>query len=333
MCVARSCLPLLVLMSLVACKGPGPEKVAKKAEVVDNTPDPAPLVFLPPCASPTVEVTGRVSDATMSELSGLAASRRHPDVFWVHNDSGHKARVYAIDSTGKRRASWKLKKVPDTDWEDVAVGPCAADKPTSACIYLADTGDNRGDRVNLSILRWPEPKAMPQPGEDETLKVRGQVETIRFGLPNGPDDVEAMVVLPDARIVLFSKRNDGTSHVYRVTPGQPVAESLGSLRLGDDLSHKGEALRVTAADLHPNGTTLVLRTYGQLRVAEVGALLAGPVDAAQAGWAQVRWTMWPTPDEPHGEAAGWGPDGAVWSVSDGQLTSVSRVGCAPQKAP
>lgn len=329
----RYTLPLLLFLipGLPACQEPKHAKSGTQPAPSTDVAEPAPVVFLPPCTSPTVAVTGRIADATMSELSGIATSRRHPGVFWVHNDSGHKARVYAMDQTGKRLASWKLKKVSDVDWEDVAVGPCAADKPGSACVYLADTGDNRGDRQDIVILRWPEPLTMPQPGEDETLKVRGEVEQFHVKLPTGPEDVEAMAVLPDARVILWSKRSDGTSHVFRVTPGQPTAESLGTLRLdvgvdAGDAGRKGEALRVTAADLHPDGKHLVLRTYGRLQVADVGALLAGPAEAAASGWAGVRWTQWPVPDEPQGEAAAWGPDGSVWTVSDGQMTGITRIG-------
>lgn len=313
-------LPLLPL--LLSCQPP--QKAAKQPVV--QSEQPPPLTFAPPCPSPKPQQSGRVNDPTMSELSGIAASRRHPGVLWVHNDSGHKARVYAIDGTGKRLASWKLKKVADTDWEDIAVGPCS--DPQQSCIYLADTGDNRNDRKEVNILRWPEPGKMPGPGEDETLKVKNEVETFTFSLPNGPEDCEAMAVLPDGRVILFSKRNDGTSNLFRVTLATPpVVEALGTLVLRDAENAGGEPLRVTAADLHPNGKTLALRTYGRLLRAEIGDLLAGPAEKVKTALASVQWTRLEEPKEPHGEAIGWSPDGGLWTVSDGQLAAVWRVTC------
>ena len=323
-----------LLLFAPACKGGhAQDKPSTQQHVaaLEAQADRPPLPFHAPCAAPTAAVsTGRATDAALSELSGVAASRRLPDVLWVHNDSGNKARVYAIAPNGRRLASWKLKKVPSTDWEDIAIGACGTqgEAKSASCIYLADTGDNRNDLKELHILRWPEPNALPAPGEDDTLKVRGDVEVFAFALPNGPDDCEAMVVLPDTRVVLFSKRNDATSNVYRVTLGdKPLVEALGTLSLRDELADHGEPLRVTAADLHPNGKTLALRTYGRVLVAELGDLLAGPVAAARAGLTHVEWHKWPQPDEPHGEAIGWAQDGGLWLMSDMQLPVIWHVRC------
>ena len=37
----------------------------------------------------------------ISEMSGLAKSRRYAEVYWMHNDSGDSARLFAVDSEGK----------------------------------------------------------------------------------------------------------------------------------------------------------------------------------------------------------------------------------------
>ncbi len=328
---------LTVLALAVACGKP-PHSQEKSvgtptgSVVVQTAPQ---LAFAPPCALPQIVATGRATDPALAELSGVAASRRLPDVLWVHNDSGNKARVYAISAAGKRLASWKLKKVPSTDWEDIAVGPCGAlgAARESVCLYLADTGDNHNDRKELHILRWPEPHALPAPGEDDTLKVKGEVEVFPFALPAGSEDIEAMIVLPDTRVVLFSKRNDATSNVYRVTLGdKPAVEMLGTLDLRDELADHGEALRVTGADLHPDGKMLALRTYGRVLVADLGALLAGPADATRAGLSRVAWQRWPVPDEPHGEAIGWAQDGGLWMLSDMALPVIWHATCQPLPA-
>ena len=41
------------------------------------------------------------------ESSGLAASRLRPGVFWTHNDSGDKPRLYAFDTAGTHLGCWE----------------------------------------------------------------------------------------------------------------------------------------------------------------------------------------------------------------------------------
>ena len=42
------------------------------------------------------EEVGTVADPAVVELSGIVASRAHPGVLWVHNDSGGAPAVYAL---------------------------------------------------------------------------------------------------------------------------------------------------------------------------------------------------------------------------------------------
>ena len=60
---------------------------------------PAPQALCTDYVGP--RVLGRVTDPRLSEISGLAASRAHPGVLYVQNDSGEPhARFFAIDTTG-----------------------------------------------------------------------------------------------------------------------------------------------------------------------------------------------------------------------------------------
>ena len=52
-----------------------------------------------PSFKPGVQV-GTVGDGEISEASGLAATRTRPGALWVHNDSGHKSRIFAINLDG-----------------------------------------------------------------------------------------------------------------------------------------------------------------------------------------------------------------------------------------
>ena len=82
-----------LLLLAFACSHP--EADEPPARVAESCP-----VFAPP------ETVATVADDRLDEISGIIASRRNPHVWWVHNDSGDTARIFASDS-GMR--SWPLK--------------------------------------------------------------------------------------------------------------------------------------------------------------------------------------------------------------------------------
>src|SRR4051812_26592257 len=69
---------------------------------------------------PFAQLSGLVLEPQLREISGLAASRTHPDVLWVHNDGGNAARLYAIGKRGSLLATFDIAGVANTDWEDIA---------------------------------------------------------------------------------------------------------------------------------------------------------------------------------------------------------------------
>jgi hypothetical protein len=52
------------------------------------------------CAAGAPQQVGTVTHSELPEVSGVVASRTHPDVLWVHNDSGDRARVFAVNRSG-----------------------------------------------------------------------------------------------------------------------------------------------------------------------------------------------------------------------------------------
>lgn len=53
-----------------------------------------------------------ITDPRIKESSGLAASRKHPGVYWTHNDSDDGPYVYAVDSrTGRTVATVTLRGI------------------------------------------------------------------------------------------------------------------------------------------------------------------------------------------------------------------------------
>ena len=51
---------------------------------------------------------GEIELTTITESSGLVASKLNNNLFWTHNDSGDINRIYCFDDTGKHRAIYYL---------------------------------------------------------------------------------------------------------------------------------------------------------------------------------------------------------------------------------
>lgn len=194
--------------------------------------------------------TGR-APAVLPELSGLAASARHSGIFWAHNDSGNAFEVFALEPSGNVRARLKLTGAKPTDIEDIAVAPCGAGD-SRPCLWLGDIGDNFERRGQVQLYRLPEPEQLA----DATLPV----EVLPFTYPDGPHNAEALVVDRNGRPAVITKTYESLGQLFALDglrPGTVVkATLLGVLNAPQGLDHA-----TTAADLHPSGDRLLLRTY------------------------------------------------------------------------
>jgi hypothetical protein len=255
-----------------------------------------------------VREVGRTPRA-LAELSGLTASRRHPGLFWAHNDSGHTPVLYALDAEGRVHAALSLY-VRAEDVEDVAVGPCAE----GSCVWLADIGDNGGSRAEVRLLRAAEPA---------NLEARAlPVEVQRFVYEDGPRDAESLVVEPGSgRLFVLTKELGSLGRLYVLEGLGPTG--VGRARYLTTLPATSFAQRAaTAASLSPDGTRLLVRGYfGAWEWARPGAKRLEDV-VAGAG-REV-----PAPSQPQAEAIAWLPDGSGYLLgSEGEDAPLYRVDC------
>jgi hypothetical protein len=143
----------------------------------------------------------RISDARITESSGLAVSRRHPDLAYTVNDSGHGPIVFAVRvSTGEVVGTTRAEGVTWRDTESMALGP-------DDTLWVGDTGDNLGVRRDVALY------ALPEPGPGDHV-----VRPKRYGytLPTGPQDVEGIAIQPrTGRVLLMGKGLTG-GRVYRL---------------------------------------------------------------------------------------------------------------------
>jgi hypothetical protein len=62
-------------------------------------------IYTASCQNTLVTSTaGPITDPALKELSGIHVGVRNPATWWVHNDSGDTARVFALDGTAAVRA-------------------------------------------------------------------------------------------------------------------------------------------------------------------------------------------------------------------------------------
>jgi len=166
-------------------------------------------------------IQGELDTKELPEASGLAGSINNPDLLWTHNDGGDKARLFLIDKQAHHIATIWFVNVTHRDWEDMAVGPGPEDGKNY--IYAGDIGDNDSKHKYKFIYRVEEPIVNGSESPDSTLV---NVDCIKFQLPDGPRDSEAMMIDPLTRdIYIISKREQKVT-LYKLPYPQSTTEAL-----------------------------------------------------------------------------------------------------------
>lgn len=275
---------------------------------------PPPAQIAPNCPAFAAPVaSGAVSDDRVGELSGIVASRANPHTWWVNNDSGDSARLFALGDDGATKAVVDLSDHANAvDWEDIAAGPGPDGRPW---LFIGDTGDNKRVRGSVQVYAFPEPTLPIANNADAT---RGTVAWT-YNYPDGERyNAETLVVDPrDGALYIVTKSDNGASHVFTdphpfpVPPaGEPGPRALTAVIT---MQFGGSALpgspKVTAGDIAPDGSSIVLRTYESAFLwpivagESIGKALSGP----------------PCPlapaKEPQGEAIAFTADGTSFVTS------------------
>jgi hypothetical protein len=230
----------------------------------------APPVALKPVA--------RVTHPPIDEMSGIVKSRRYPGIFWVQNDSGDSARLFAVRANGNvvlppflvndfsvdetailpgAKPVWPgitVDGATNSDWEDLATD--------GDNLYLADVGNNGNARRDLGVFVLPEPN--PQAVE----RARA-VKWLHVAYPDQtafPGDIWRF----DCEAVFFfrGKLHFLTKHRISRQIGFPengtnlyrldtqYTDRVNVLKKLDGLSDLGGW--VTSADVSPDGKTLAV---------------------------------------------------------------------------
>jgi len=248
------------------------------------------------------------------ESSAAVASHRQPDVVFTIDDSDNSATLFAVDTTGADRGTWRVSGASNSDWESMSLGPCV--DSTRDCLYIGDTGDNNGNHPSRSVYRMDEPDAKGK--RDVVL-----AERLRYVYADGPHDVEAMYVARNGdmffitkRPLLDSARLPRPALVFSLPARAWRKETPAVAQLVDSLPPivpGGQALMlVTDASLSPDAHHLVVRTYTQAYVFETDTLTGRVNHSIAPRICEL---------EPLGEAQG---EGVTWMNNAGRMAFTSE---------
>lgn len=250
-------------------------------------------------------VQGVLDNPVIDEASGLVASRANTGMLWTHNDSGDKARIFLIDSLGKYQATVWLKGATNRDWEDITLG--AGPQPDNTYIYIGEIGDNLAQYPHKAIYRIKE----PQFTGDTTISIE-EIDSIRFTLPDGERDTEALMIDPDTKdLYIFSKR-EAAINLYRL----PYPQSTTEMMVAEKVLEAMPFTLIVAADWSADGTEILIKDYKQIYYWQRNA------NQPVKGVLQKKPEVLPYHEEPQGESVAFAIDGSGYYTLSEQAKGV-----------
>jgi hypothetical protein len=223
-----------------------------------------------------VRLIAQIAHPPLDEISGIARSS-WPGIYWVHNDSGDTARIFAIDLAGEvvippfLRAQYRETVWPgvpvhgawNIDWEDIALH--------DGMLYIADMGNNGNARRDLGVYVVPEPNPL----------ATAEVRALKFLPVRYPDqqtfpaqewhfDSEALFV--DRGTLYFITKHRQPGRINQWAPGAKLyrldTEYTDRVNVLTYVGRHDELSLATGADLCPDGERLAVVSYTAVWVFE-----------------------------------------------------------------
>lgn len=255
---------------------------------------------------------GRIDHKAITESSGLAASRKHPGVYWTHNDSGNGAFVFAITREGGFLAEYPVANVRNNDWEAIAADD-------EGHLFIADVGNNdlKRDRAIVYRLDEPDPAAAGPKGKGQALRVN---QVWRLSYPGKPFDAESLFIHQGRGYVVSKLLSGKNAGLYRfdlaAAGGEATLEHVCDLPIRSP---------VTDASISPDGTRLAVLTVTGPNVFQVDG------DVAKAAQLQPAHVTYFDPGDMNMEGVCFTDDGLLASTEQGQMLFFEDRYFAPPK--
>lgn len=201
------------------------------------------------------ELLGRFDASAIPEASGIVQSRRHPGIFWVHNDSGNPPLLFAVRDDGRIVRRYRVA-IANLDWEDIAIDD-------DGHLYLGDIGNNAGFLRVRTINRLDEPDpTKPDAKDRESLPV---TRIITYRLPDANRfDAESLFLDRGVPVVIAKYLDGREAELFGLADDPDASKKPSKLRPFGRLSGFREP--ATGADLSDDGTLLAVCSYAVTRV-------------------------------------------------------------------
>jgi hypothetical protein len=204
----------------------------------------------------------QLENQSIKESSGLAASKRNPEMFWTHNDSGDGPFIYAFDRRGKHRGIWRVTGATALDWEDMAIGPGPAEG--QSYIYIGDIGDNGRSRHEIIVYRIAEPSISSDDSSSTTDSPRltDRADAIRLTYPDGKYDAEALLIHPlTGDLYIVTKSMAAPARVSKLKAPHQVS-GVSTLTHVGEIRLPNQAMGfITGGAISPDGLRVILCDY------------------------------------------------------------------------
>jgi hypothetical protein len=245
-----------------------------------------------------------LANQDLTESSGVACSRLNAEVFWSHNDSGDRARLFAFNRKGEDLGVFAVTGANATDWEDMA----SFKRGEQAFLVAGDVGDNKAERRGYTVYVIAEP-AIGAAAKGGRLAAT-VAQTVHFTYEDGPHNCESLGVdASDAKVYLVSKVGGNECKVYcfplpaEAKPKPVVAKPIATLKIPT----------TTAMDISPDGLRAVVLTYG-----DAYEYVRGPKETWAEGFGREGRVI-KMPGRQQGESICYGHDGQTLYLTSEKL--------------
>lgn len=207
---------------------------------------------------------GKIHHPELDEASGITPASEHDQTFWLHNDSGGRARLFLTRADGTHYGIVELEGIEPTDWEDMSRGPCPENMDAS-CLFIGDFGDNNSVRNASTIHYLREPDVSPC----ETHAVPAdKVHSVSYKYVDGARDAETLLVHPaTGDLYIVEKTSGKVAGVYRferkdlASSKQVQLDRVATIEMESALAPGRMA---TGGAIAPDGSEMAIRSYTQI---------------------------------------------------------------------
>lgn len=262
----------------------------------------------------------RLQDKSITESSGLVASRATHGAYWTHNDD--EPIIYAFNERGASLGVFRVTGAQAHDWEDISIG--TGPEQGKSYLYIGDIGDNDAVRSEIVVYRVAEPTLAAESAiSTKARPVKTEsADAIRLRYPDGKFDAESLIVHPvSGNIYIVTKVPLVNPVVYEAAAPLTPDKVITMKRIGEVRVPSVFGGVLTGGSISPDGRRVAFCDYFQ------GFELVLPEKSSDFNdiWKQ-RMTGFDLGKRQQGEAIAYRLDGnALLATSEGNQSPLIQV--------